>query len=119
MQVSASRPSASHGGIAGSGNLILQQLQAKSAEFDIAGSGNIRAAGRVREAKLEVAGSGNGDLDGLQRETAEVSIAGSGNAGSTRPAPPASPSWARATSRSPAAPAAASTKMGSGDVRCG
>jgi len=66
-------------GIAGSGNLVLQNLNQERLKFSIAGSGNIKAEGKVEHADIHIAGSGDVDLGHVQSRVTEVHIAGSGN----------------------------------------
>ena len=49
------------------------------AKFEIAGSGNIKAAGTAQKSSVAIAGSGNVETGGVQAKTASVSIAGSGD----------------------------------------
>ena len=66
-------------GIAGSGNLVLTKLDQMSARFNIAGSGSIKADGKVEHAEIHIAGSGDADLAQVKANVASVHIAGSGN----------------------------------------
>lgn len=67
------------GGISGSGNLRLDQVDVKRLKVAIAGSGEFNGKGRATAAEYKIAGSGDLDAAGLIAETASVSIAGSGN----------------------------------------
>jgi hypothetical protein len=67
------------GEVAGSGDLAIGALEASSAAFSIAGSGGVRAGGKVGKLDVSIAGSGDVDLSGLTATDASVSIAGSGN----------------------------------------
>jgi hypothetical protein len=65
--------------IAGSGNLLLQNIDQPKVKVSIAGSGSIKADGKVERAEIDIAGSGDADLGQLKAELATVHIAGSGN----------------------------------------
>ena len=67
------------GEVAGSGDLAIGAIEANSAAFSIAGSGGVRAGGKVAKLDVSIAGSGDVDLSGLTATDASVSIAGSGN----------------------------------------
>ena len=66
-------------GIAGSGNLVLSKLDQMSVKVSIAGSGSIKADGKVERAEVHIAGSGDADLSGVKANITTVHIAGSGN----------------------------------------
>jgi hypothetical protein len=66
-------------GIAGSGNMVLQKLNQNHLKVSIAGSGSIKADGKVEEAEIHIAGSGDADLGQVASQIATVHIAGSGN----------------------------------------
>jgi hypothetical protein len=66
-------------GIAGSGNLVLQNLNQERLKVSIAGSGSIKADGKVEHAEIHIAGSGDADLGKVASQVVEVHIAGSGN----------------------------------------
>lgn len=107
------------GDSAGSGHLSIGQLAVDQAQFELAGSGGVKAAGQVKALTVSIAGSGDIDAGGLQAAQADISIAGSGSV--------------RAAVRGPAkislmgsgdvdlGPDARcqTSKMGSGSVRCG
>jgi hypothetical protein len=65
--------------IAGSGNLVLQNLNQNRLKVSIAGSGSIKADGKVQNTEIHIAGSGDADLGKVESQIAEVHIAGSGN----------------------------------------
>ena len=65
--------------IAGSGSLALHSIDQRRLEVRIAGSGNIKADGKVEHAEIHIAGSGDADLGEVKSQVAEVHIAGSGN----------------------------------------
>ena len=67
------------GEVAGSGNLNLASVEGGKIDFNIAGSGEVRAAGKADRVDISIAGSGDVDTRGLVSRTADVSIAGSGN----------------------------------------
>jgi hypothetical protein len=66
-------------GIAGSGNLVLHNLDQEKLKVSIAGSGSIKADGKVENAEIHIAGSGDADLGKVASKVSEVHIAGSGN----------------------------------------
>jgi hypothetical protein len=66
-------------GIAGSGNLVLQNLNQERVKLSIAGSGNIKADGKVEHTEIHIAGSGDVDTTHVEARITEVHIAGSGN----------------------------------------
>jgi hypothetical protein len=66
-------------GIAGSGNLVLSKLDQSMLKVSIAGSGSIKADGKVEHADIHIAGSGDADLGEVKASVATVHIAGSGN----------------------------------------
>jgi hypothetical protein len=66
-------------GIAGSGSLVLQNLNQNRLKVSIAGSGSIKADGKVQTAEIHIAGSGDADLGKVVSQVSEVHIAGSGN----------------------------------------
>ena len=66
-------------GIAGSGNLVLSKLDQERVKLSIAGSGSIKADGKVEQAEIHIAGSGDADLSQVKTNVANVHIAGSGN----------------------------------------
>ncbi len=66
-------------GIAGSGNLVLHNLNQDRLKVSIAGSGDIKADGKVEHAEIHIAGSGDADLGQVTSQAVEVHIAGSGN----------------------------------------
>jgi hypothetical protein len=67
-------------GIAGSGNLLLQNLNQHRLKVSIAGSGDVKADGKVEMTEIHIAGSGDADMGHVASQVSEVHIAGSGNA---------------------------------------
>jgi hypothetical protein len=65
--------------IAGSGRLTLDNLNQEKLKVSIAGSGNIKANGKVGETEIHIAGSGDADLGQVATRETTVRIAGSGN----------------------------------------
>ena len=65
--------------IAGSGNLVLQNLNQPRVKLSIAGSGNIKADGKVEHTEIHIAGSGDVDTTHVESLVSEVHISGSGN----------------------------------------
>jgi hypothetical protein len=64
----------------GSADVMLSGLSAKAFELRVAGSGDIRARGRVDDLEMEVDGSANTNLKDLAAQSASVRIDGSGDA---------------------------------------
>lgn len=64
--------------IAGSGGFVLDGLNQPSAKIEIAGSGDVKANGKVDDLKLEIAGSGDADLTQITARQGRFEIAGSG-----------------------------------------
>lgn len=70
------------GGIAGSGDLIIDRVELAWLKIDIAGAGGVKAgSGHAKTAEYSISGSGDIDAKGIATETASVSIAGAGNVG--------------------------------------
>ena len=65
--------------IAGSGDIIIPDANIGKIDCDIAGSGNVRLAGKSDEMRIDVAGSGDVDAIDMQIGKLEVDIAGSGS----------------------------------------
>lgn len=65
--------------LAGSGNADVADVTAKSFKGDVAGTGDVRLAGKVERAEFSVAGTGDIDASKLASVDAEVSIAGTGD----------------------------------------
>ncbi|WP_353200292.1 head GIN domain-containing protein [Sandarakinorhabdus sp.] len=65
--------------ISGSGNARIANLDTKTADIAISGSGDVVAAGRCGALNLRVAGSGNADASALRCTNAAISVAGSGD----------------------------------------
>jgi len=64
--------------LAGSGDILLFKLTAKSVSASIAGSGNVGLKGTCSESlSVDVAGTGNCDFKGFETPSVSVSIAGS------------------------------------------
>jgi hypothetical protein len=78
MRVGPVRGSAFAGSVAGSGTLTLERLDVQGVELSIAGSGDIKAAGRAARAQYSSAGSGDIDAAAVTSESLSVSTAGSG-----------------------------------------
>lgn len=67
------------GTVAGAGSLEVASLDVQRLKIDITGSGGAKASGRARSAEYEIAGSGDIKAANVASETARVLIAGSGN----------------------------------------
>lgn len=68
------------GTIAGSGDMVIGQMNDGVAALTVAGSGTLAAAGQVDRIEMNIAGSGDIAARDLRASDAEVSIAGSGDA---------------------------------------
>lgn len=66
-------------GLAGSGNLALQKLDQDRVKLAIAGSGSIKADGKVQNTEVSIAGSGDINVAEVNAAVVKVRIAGSGN----------------------------------------
>ncbi len=65
--------------IAGSGNVTVNTLEADDLEIDIAGSGTVSASGTAKELDISVAGNGDVKFADVMADTVSISIAGSGD----------------------------------------
>ncbi len=65
--------------ISGSGSIKLANLDTKTADIALSGSGDMVVGGRCGALNVRVAGSGNANLGGLRCTNASISIAGSGD----------------------------------------
>jgi hypothetical protein len=66
--------------ISGSSDLRLGRVDTDELSIEISGSGDVEAAGTVRNLIASIEGSGDADLRDLEARTATVSIQGSGDA---------------------------------------
>ena len=66
--------------ISGSGEITLNNLDAKEFTFDMSGSGSFEASGKVEQLFIELSGSGKIDTRDLIAQDVEVDISGSGSA---------------------------------------
>lgn len=62
----------------GSGNVDASNINSKSMEVDLSGSGSVSLKGRVETADLELSGSGEIDASDLQASKVSVDLTGSG-----------------------------------------
>ena len=68
------------GSIAGSGDLRVEAIDVQNLDLSVAGSGDLRArSGQAKSIEFSIAGSGDIDAGGIRSERAAISIAGSGN----------------------------------------
>src|SRR3546814_12799137 len=58
--------------------MYIASLRVGSADFSIAGSGGIHAAGTATRTSVSIAGSGDVEIADLESQSADVSIVGSG-----------------------------------------
>jgi hypothetical protein len=66
-------------GMAGSGRLIMQNVDQPHLDLAVAGSGSVLAQGSSDRVKLSIAGAGNAKLAELTMKRLDIHIAGSGN----------------------------------------
>lgn len=66
--------------IAGSGTVEARAIDANELDVALAGVGKLKAGGKAKELKVSIAGSGDAEMDGLNADTVSVDVAGSGNA---------------------------------------
>jgi len=67
------------GKIGGDGQISIADLKVDRADFSVAASGSISAAGSAGQTHASIAGSGEIDAGSLRSDTASISIAGSGD----------------------------------------
>jgi hypothetical protein len=65
--------------IAGSGNLALNKLDQAMLKVSVAGSGSVKADGKVEHAEIRIAGSGDVDMGQVASQVSDVHISGSGD----------------------------------------
>lgn len=104
---------------AGSGDLSVATLQVERADVSLAGSGNVKLAGTVRQLAVNLAGSGDVDAGGLRAAEAEVSVAGSGNVRASVDGPAKVSLLGSGDVDLGDGARCRTSKMGSGSVRCG
>jgi hypothetical protein len=78
LRVEITVPRLTGASIAGSGDLDLLGIDSESFDVSIAGSGDVKGAGRTQRLAVEIAGSGDAALFSLAARSADVDIAGSG-----------------------------------------
>lgn len=66
--------------IAGRSDLVLEKLNQASAKIDIAGTGTIRADGKIDDLSIKLAGVGHADFGRVASRKAEADLAGIGSA---------------------------------------
>jgi hypothetical protein len=66
--------------VAGSGEIHAPSVNAKRFAVSVAGSGDVKLAGRAEALEVSISGSGDLDAGKLEAQRARVSIAGSGDA---------------------------------------
>ncbi len=64
--------------LSGSGNIIIEELDQDFFEYQLSGSGEFTAEGRVKDLELQLSGSGNIDTRNLIADDVYVKISGSG-----------------------------------------
>lgn len=67
-------------GVAGSADIIMENVSQSELNVDISGSGSLRADGSSDHVAVTIAGSGDADLAKLKMDGLRVQISGSGNA---------------------------------------
>jgi hypothetical protein len=66
--------------IEGSGDVVLQDLDADALELDVEGAADVEATGSVDDLRATIEGAGDADLSGLDVRTATVMVQGAGDA---------------------------------------
>lgn len=66
--------------LAGSSDLIGENLNQETLDIDIAGKGSLRATGSVAHVEVNIAGSGDAYLRDVAMKSLKLNVAGSGNA---------------------------------------
>jgi hypothetical protein len=107
------------GTISGSADMNIGELRVAEANFNVSGSGGVRAAGAVPRMAASLAGSGDIDLGRLEAVDATLSLAGSGDIG-IRATHSAAIQLNGSGDVNVTGPAQCTiSKSGSGDARCG
>ena len=104
--------------VAGSGDLDIDAIAADNLELNIAGSGNIGAAGTAKNLKIGLAGSGDVNVQKLSAQTADISVAGSGNVSAHATKSAAISIIGSGDVMVSGTAQCAISKIGSGDARC-
>ncbi len=104
---------------AGSGSMTVNALQVDKADISLAGSGDIKLAGAVKELSVSIAGSGDVDAGDLKAERASVSVAGSGSVRAGVNGPASVSVMGSGDVDLGGGAKCQTSKMGSGSVRCG
>ena len=65
--------------ISGSGDFDLSDIQFKSVDFGVTGSGDVKIGGTAESIKLEISGSGNIKANNLKTQKALCTVSGSGD----------------------------------------
>ncbi|MEW6410850.1 MAG: head GIN domain-containing protein [Candidatus Zixiibacteriota bacterium] len=65
--------------ISGSGDVEVYDLKGDAFEYEVSGSGDMRAEGAVGEVEIKVSGSGDVDLRDLMAQDAYIKVSGSGD----------------------------------------
>lgn len=107
------------GEVAGSGSLAVGRVRAGDVSLSVAGSGDVVGAGTARTLRMEIAGSGDIDARQLTASEARVSIAGSGNASAIVNGPARIEIAGSGDVELGGSPRCTTSKVGSGEVRCG
>jgi hypothetical protein len=80
IHAAAIKTDALHLNVAGSGDIVIDALDAQSAAASVDGSGTLKVAGRTDSFDASISGSGRLITSGLQSRHAKVALAGSGDA---------------------------------------
>ncbi|WP_375427569.1 head GIN domain-containing protein [uncultured Sphingomonas sp.] len=107
------------GGVAGSGSLAIGVMRAGDVSLSVAGSGDVVGAGTARTLRMDIAGSGDIDARQLTASEAQVSVAGSGNARAVVNGPARIEIAGSGDVELGGSPRCTTSKVGSGEVRCG
>ncbi len=107
------------GTVAGSGDLTVGRIAVDTASLSIAGSGGISVTGEAKRLSMSVAGSGDIDAPRLKAASADVTIAGSGGVTAEVDGPAKVAIMGSGDATLGARARCSTTKLGSGEVRCG
>lgn len=104
---------------AGSGSMKVAALQVDKADISLAGAGDIKLAGIVKELSVSLAGSGDVEAGDLKAARASVSIAGSGSVRAAVDGPASVSVMGSGDVDLGNDAKCRTSKMGTGSVRCG
>lgn len=105
--------------IAGSGDLDARDIDTPDFVGSIAGSGDMKLAGKATAAKLSIAGSGNIEADEFSGDKVKVSVAGSGDMSFRSDGEVDASLVGSGDVRVAGSASCKSSKVGSGELSCG